>query len=115
MPITFNCTCGKTLRVPDENAGRRAKCPACNAIVNVPKPEVEPEFEVVEEAPATSPGTKPYGKLVEGDDSYDGTTYSLAPEKRKDEDDDDSGGNRGSSPRGKPRLPNFRKGTDNHS
>jgi hypothetical protein len=108
MPITFNCTCGKTLRVPDETAGRRAKCPACNAVVNVPKPEPEPEFEVVEEAPAA----KPSGNLIEDDDSYDGTTYSLAPEKDNRDDDDDRGS---SKPRGKSGLPNFRKGKDNYT
>ena len=111
MPITFNCACGKTLRVPDANAGRRAKCPACNAVVNVPAPEVEPEFEIVEEVPVAKPGTKPSAKPVVDDDSDDGTTYSLAPDKRKDDDSDDGG----SSPRGKPRLPNFRKGWDNHT
>ena len=39
MPITVTCACGKTLRAPDEAAGRRAKCPGCGAIVNVPSPE----------------------------------------------------------------------------
>jgi hypothetical protein len=113
MPITFNCTCGKILRVPDETAGRRAKCPACNAVVNVPRPEPEPEFEIVEgSAPAAaSPTAKPHGKLVE-DDEYDGTTYGLAPDKSKDDDD---GGSRRSSPRGKSGLPNFRKGKDNYT
>jgi hypothetical protein len=109
MPITFSCTCGKTLRVPDEHAGRRAKCPACSAVVNVPKPEPEPVFEVVEDAPppvGTAPGAPPAAKPVE-DDSYDGTTYSIAPESRDDDDSD--------APRGKPRLPNFRKGNDNYT
>ena len=46
MPITFNCACGKVLRVPDTSAGKRAKCPACSAIVTVPEPE--PVLEIVE-------------------------------------------------------------------
>ena len=29
MPILMNCTCGRQLRVPDDYAGRRIKCPAC--------------------------------------------------------------------------------------
>jgi hypothetical protein len=117
MPITFNCTCGKILRVPDETAGRRAKCPACNAVVNVPRPEPEPEFEIVEEtAPAAAgPIAKPHGKPVVDDDSDDGTTYGLASEKSKHDDDDDDGGSRRSSPRGKSGLPNFRKGKDNYT
>jgi hypothetical protein len=112
MPITFNCPCGKTLRVPDEHAGRRAKCPACAAVVTVPAPEVEPVLEVVEDTPApptaAAPGAKPYSKPVDDDDSYDGTTYSLAPDKSKDDDD---------APHSSPKkgLPNFRKGRDNHT
>ncbi|MCI0704448.1 MAG: hypothetical protein L0241_25620 [Planctomycetia bacterium] len=80
MPITFNCTCGKTLRVPDEHAGRRAKCPACNAIVDIPGPD--PVFEIVEKPPATSstptkspPVAKPKSKTDEEDQ---GGTYRLA-------------------------------------
>ena len=56
---------------------------------------------------------KPYGKPVVDDDSDDGTTYGLASEGRN-KDDDDSG-SKGSTPRGKPRLPNFRKGKDNRT
>jgi len=41
MPIEFLCThCGKTLRVEDSAAGRKAKCPACSTTVDVP--EVDP-------------------------------------------------------------------------
>ncbi len=46
MPIDFDCDCGKTLRVPDEHAGKRVKCPGCNGISFVPGGE-EPVFEVV--------------------------------------------------------------------
>ena len=37
MPITVTCEqCGKTLRVKDELAGRRGKCPGCKAVLVVP-------------------------------------------------------------------------------
>ena len=37
MPIEFQCSgCGNTLRVPDEHAGRQAKCPVCERISEVP-------------------------------------------------------------------------------
>jgi hypothetical protein len=108
MPITFNCACGKTLRVPDANAGRRAKCPACSAIVSVPAPEVEPVFEIVEDEPAAAPAVRPAAKPVEDDDSDDRTPYGLA--SGSSDDDSDAG-----TPRSKPRLPNFRKGRDKHS
>ena len=53
MPITFNCPCGKALRVADEHAGRRVKCPACQAVGTVPAPEPEPAPAAP--APAATP------------------------------------------------------------
>jgi len=38
MPITVKCeACGKTLKVKDELAGKRGKCPGCGAVVHVPE------------------------------------------------------------------------------
>jgi len=36
MPIQVTCACGKTYKFKDEVAGRRAKCPACGAVVAIP-------------------------------------------------------------------------------
>jgi hypothetical protein len=36
MPITIVCQCGKTLKVKEEMAGKRVKCPVCQATVTVP-------------------------------------------------------------------------------
>ncbi len=37
MPIEFRCIrCGQRLRVPETDHGKRARCPICNAIVDVP-------------------------------------------------------------------------------
>ncbi|GIX00577.1 MAG: hypothetical protein KatS3mg111_3909 [Pirellulaceae bacterium] len=37
MPIDFPCpSCEKRLRVPDEAAGKKAQCPACGSLVDVP-------------------------------------------------------------------------------
>lgn len=36
MPIRVSCSCGKTLQVSDEYAGRRGKCPACGSDLQVP-------------------------------------------------------------------------------
>ena len=117
MPITFACACGKTLRVPDASAGKRAKCPACAAVMPVPEPD--PVLEVVdvaESAPAPLPPepvapaaapTSGYNKSRFEDDEEDHTPYGLAaPEPRSADLDRD----------GKPRhrgagLPNFNKGT----
>ena len=34
--IDFTCTCGKKLRFKAEHAGRKTKCPECDAPVTVP-------------------------------------------------------------------------------
>jgi hypothetical protein len=112
MPIVFNCTCGKTLRVPDANAGKRAKCPACNAVVAIPVPEAEPVFEIIEQPPAPPSATVPpprptYKKPYADEGEEEVGTYSLAPPEKPDP-------VTGQEPRPK-RLPNFRRGTDNHS
>ncbi len=37
MPIEFSCSqCSSILRVPDEHAGKQAKCPSCGAINTIP-------------------------------------------------------------------------------
>jgi DNA-directed RNA polymerase subunit RPC12/RpoP len=63
--IKFKCSqCGKEISAADEHAGRKAKCPGCQAILQIPGgrpapppppkpvvPEVEEVAEAVEEAP----------------------------------------------------------------
>ncbi len=39
MPIPVKCDCGKSLKVKDELAGRRIRCPGCQEAVRVPMPE----------------------------------------------------------------------------
>ena len=38
MVITFKCSCGKAVKADEQNAGKRAKCPACGAVLTIPKP-----------------------------------------------------------------------------
>ncbi|MCE9581959.1 MAG: hypothetical protein K8T20_05530, partial [Planctomycetes bacterium] len=40
MTISFSCSCGYPIRVPDSKAGALGKCPACAASVRVPSPAV---------------------------------------------------------------------------
>jgi len=106
MPITLNCTCGKTLRVADEHAKRRVKCPACNAIIEPPAPE--PVFEIVEgppKAPATAPAMP--GAQPEVEEEYDGTVYGFA---KADGKADGDGAEEEPPPR-KKELPDFRLGS----
>lgn len=37
MPLQIQCTCGKLLRVKDELAGKKARCPGCKAVLEVPE------------------------------------------------------------------------------
>ena len=101
MPITLNCTCGKTLRIADEHAGKRIKCPACNGILSsaVPQPAM-PAFEVVEDEPKQLTQARPVAKPRAVDDDDD-TGYGVRkaersadtpkpkPAFRKRSDDDD--------------------------
>lgn len=57
MAIAFACPgCGKRFKVDDDKAGRKGKCPGCNAAFQIPaapprRPDDDEGFEVVEEAP----------------------------------------------------------------
>ncbi len=99
MPITFDCECGKTLRVPDEHAGRRVRCPACSAVSTVPA--AEPQFEVVENSseplvappPKGRPVAKPAPAKTDDDDDDDDRAYGVAKSKStsssRDDDEDE--------------------------
>src|SRR5580704_8997042 len=56
MSISLSCTCGKVLKAKDEMAGKRAKCPACGAVLRVPGAPAEdkPGYAVAPAAPRTS-------------------------------------------------------------
>ena len=65
MPIEMSCTgCGQTLRVADEHAGKKARCPACGTIAEVPwdGAEVQPVEEPSNPfSPASQPVREPSG------------------------------------------------------
>ncbi len=43
MPIPVTCACGKSLRLKDDLAGKRVRCPGCGGAITVPAPEDEIE------------------------------------------------------------------------
>lgn len=44
MPIKVTCaSCGVTLTTPDSSAGKRGKCPKCQAPIEIPMPEAPSE------------------------------------------------------------------------
>ncbi len=73
MPIKVTCICGKGLTVPDEAAGRRARCPACNAVVNVPGSPPEPP----------PPEPEPLAGGGKMDEVFDGFAADLAKSRER--------------------------------
>src|SRR5262245_36015720 len=62
MPVSVTCPCGKRLRVPDDNVGKRVKCPSCGATQIVQAavseaPSVAPVQPVVSQPSAPVPGS----------------------------------------------------------
>jgi hypothetical protein len=83
MPIRVKCeTCGKTLILRDELAGRRGRCPNCHSTIEVPdaagrttrpKPDTDPGFAMATDAASLagvdfSKPLPPLEWLVEGPD-----------------------------------------------
>lgn len=62
MAIEFPCPkCGRTLRVPDETAGRTAQCPACGGQAKIPQPMVsQPSAPTSAPLPPYSPPSDPF-------------------------------------------------------
>lgn len=43
MPLNIDCPCGHNVRIPDEMATGRVKCPVCGELLSVTSPQPEPE------------------------------------------------------------------------
>lgn len=58
MPIVVNCECGKQLRIPEQYAGKKVKCPSCGdpLLVAVPQKNGPSKKPVV---PASKPAATP--------------------------------------------------------
>ena len=78
MPIDLNCSgCGKRLRVPDDSAGKQARCPACGEISTVPEP-------VMKRDPILNLSDNPFADLPTpsgpvSDNPYQSPTAAPAP------------------------------------
>jgi hypothetical protein len=79
MPILVSCKCGKKLRLKDELAGKRVKCPGCGQCLAVPageEPPVLEEVEPVEERvspPPAARGPRPAPRPAPEERSPDGS------------------------------------------
>jgi hypothetical protein len=68
MPIVTTCSCGFKFKAPDKLAGRKARCPKCSEIVQIPAAGTGPASGPLE--PAAAPGatrtTSPETETSEG-------------------------------------------------
>jgi len=55
MPLVVTCTCGKRLQVAEEHAGKRVKCPGCQAVVTVPAKAGAPAAAAASRPAAAAP------------------------------------------------------------
>jgi hypothetical protein len=55
MAISMSCACGRALRLKDELAGRKIRCPQCSIVLQVPDGDVADDFEAAPDPP--SPAT----------------------------------------------------------
>lgn len=89
MAIPFECTgCGKKLKVKDESAGKRIKCPECQAVLTVPKPEsvdAEDDFLGGLDEAVKQERKRPRAAIEEDDDDvedYGDDPPASAPKRR---------------------------------
>lgn len=89
MPIKFTCSCGEKIEVDDELAGRQARCPYCEAVVDVPA--ATPKSSAAKRAKPVEPR--------ESDDDRGAYAGSLDPDdrsnrrssrRRRDDDEEDN-------------------------
>lgn len=60
MTIEFPCTqCQRTLSVPDDVAGKKAKCPSCSAVLDVPQPNTDSPPPITDGSFAANPYSSP--------------------------------------------------------
>ncbi len=60
MPLVLECACGKKLKVRDELAGKKVKCPGCAKTLPVPasEPQEDAPFVIPVEPPVAAPPKK---------------------------------------------------------
>lgn len=53
--ISFDCECGEPLAAAPEHAGKQVKCPRCEKLLTVPRPEADFEYPADDDPPAPPP------------------------------------------------------------
>src|SRR6516162_5035709 len=58
MPIPMQCSCGRSMQVKDEMAGRKIRCPDCKQVLQVASREHDVEDEALKILSADAPEEK---------------------------------------------------------
>lgn len=105
MAIAFSCPCGKKLKVKEEMAGKRVRCPECQAVAHVPQLEMEgdvleevqaPPAAVSARRPAPPPMPPPMPRRNDDfDDEEDAEDRPRGRRRRREPDEDDRSIRRG--------------------
>lgn len=90
MAIAFRCgECKKRLKVKDEHAGRRIKCPECSARVEVPAASAEEPGDEPEDEPAPAP------KRTRGDTARRARPAAATPARKARDEEEEGDGEQG--------------------
>jgi hypothetical protein len=91
MPITARCpnaACGKTLKVKDELAGKKVKCPACASVLTIPSANAAPAASAppapARPKPAAKPpAPKPKPPVLEDEEELEDSQKAAPPSRSK--------------------------------
>jgi LSD1 subclass zinc finger protein len=89
MSVSLSCKgCKTTLKVPDQFAGKKVKCPKCNAVVTVPEEEEIVAVEVKEQRVKAGPARKGSPSHYDEDDGDSARRRRVKTSRDRDDDDD---------------------------
>lgn len=89
MPITYDCSCGKTSRYKDEFAGKRTRCSACNTVFTIPGKSAPPQGLKREQPSHAKQSVRAIKKKAEEDDLEVIDDDEPPPPKRRRREDSD--------------------------
>ena len=82
--ITFRCSCGKQLKVKEERAGTKVKCPECEEVLRVPE-----TGSIKEKSGPSAPPAKTRPRPADDDEGF--AEEERRPRRRARDDDEDEG------------------------
>jgi hypothetical protein len=88
MPIPLKCDCGRSLRVKDDLAGRKVRCPVCKSVLTVPEPDQAiVQRKTITVVPVESP--TPTTRASDSDPGTDSESQPIVRRKQSSTPDED--------------------------